>query len=669
MGTKPLLLKYPLDLTGRASTNLIIDEPHTIGSTTKRAFVPNSGPFYTESVKIVDIATGEPLTPVSQYLILQPYQEASIRTGLDVASVIYIVDKTVGSELLVTYQVVGGEFSWSVYALQEMLDTLDLDTRPVAWGDIIGKPNAYPPTPHLHDLGDTYGWEYIAAQLEGIRDAILTGDAAAHDELRQQFVYLDDKTNKRIDALDDLFQEHVDNYENPHKVTKTQINLGLVENFPVATDSEAAAGTVKNRYMTPWGTAQAIAKQAGDLINAHISDKNNPHNTTKLQVGLGNVDNFATASDAEAITDINNRFMTPHLTRVVVDNYASTPLRNHLADYNNPHRVTKNQVGLGLVDNFPTASVAQAAASAAYNQNVTGDQFISVTGLNTAIRTIYNAIINPHITDYNNPHRTTAAQVGLGNLTNDKQVVNTSGNAIKLAWNGTELRVTVDSTSMGRMHTTAQPDPNLTSHIANKNNPHGVTAAQVGAYTVAQINNLLANKLDKTATAYNSDRFAGRDYTSAYNDIRSNLSTAHIASGVFHQTRLGSGGYNGNYVLTGDQQWTAFSTIFNRVMGSVGGGEHSINGNGYYWRDKSTGFIIQCGIAPEMGPDRVQGPYPFPTGFPNNVVMVLGNKITPNHVDGDGNAAGAYPYDRGGYMIFNDTNRYNARIAWIAIGY
>ena len=65
-------------------------------------------------------------------------------------------------------------------------------------------------------------------------------------------------------------------------------------------------------------------------LTGHIQNHNNPHGVTKQQVGLGNVANVEQASKQE---------FTAHAT-------------NH----NNPHNVTKQQVGLGNVDNIRQAS-------------------------------------------------------------------------------------------------------------------------------------------------------------------------------------------------------------------------------------------------------------------------------------------------------------------------
>ncbi|MDT2598075.1 hypothetical protein P7D39_13830, partial [Enterococcus dongliensis] len=53
---------------------------------------------------------------------------------------------------------------------------------------------------------------------------------------------------------------HTENISNPHKVTKTQIGLGNVDNYSTATQAEAEAGTATNKFMTPALVFKAIAK-------------------------------------------------------------------------------------------------------------------------------------------------------------------------------------------------------------------------------------------------------------------------------------------------------------------------------------------------------------------------------------------------------------------------
>lgn len=97
-------------------------------------------------------------------------------------------------------------------------------------------------------------------------------------------------------------------------------------------------------------------------LTAHIQNKNNPHNVTKQQVGLGNVTNVEQASKSD--------------------------FQHHLDNHNNPHSVTKAQIGLENVTNVEQASKQE---------------------------------FDAHATNHNNPHNVTKSQVGLGNVDNIRQ--------------------------------------------------------------------------------------------------------------------------------------------------------------------------------------------------------------------------------------------------------
>lgn len=51
---------------------------------------------------------------------------------------------------------------------------------------------------------------------------------------------------------------HLNNFLNPHHVTKTQVGLSNVENFGVASEAEAQAGTATDKYMTPFSTYKTM---------------------------------------------------------------------------------------------------------------------------------------------------------------------------------------------------------------------------------------------------------------------------------------------------------------------------------------------------------------------------------------------------------------------------
>ncbi|MGJ0848200.1 phage tail protein [Tissierella praeacuta] len=54
--------------------------------------------------------------------------------------------------------------------------------------------------------------------------------------------------------------EHKSNASNPHRVNKSQVGLGYVENYGIATKAEAELGTINSKYMTPLRVKEAIHK-------------------------------------------------------------------------------------------------------------------------------------------------------------------------------------------------------------------------------------------------------------------------------------------------------------------------------------------------------------------------------------------------------------------------
>lgn len=407
------IITYPLDKLGTSPTNRIVGEIRSITNTRERAFVPAAGPFYTESMVLTNTETGEVLRPVDDYVLCQPFQQAALRTGKDVQCVV-LLKTNVPIIVSMDYQVVGGEYSWNMNALIDLINTLDLDERPVKWGSLVGRPLAYPAAPHIHDIGDTYGWEYVVFQLESIRNAILVGDEASHDELRMQMQTIRDDLETEIRAVDARLFTHVSDKANPHAVTKAQVGLGLVEDFPPATSAEALAGELPTRYMTPATTTLLIAKLVKEAVDTHIADKTNPHNVTKAQVGLGNVLNYGTASSAEGVSGTaTDKYMTASVTKAAIAAQVGDAYVLHAANVSNPHSVTKAQVGLGSVDNYSTATKTEAEAG------TLSTRFMTPLRTKEAITFQAGALLNTHVSNLNNPHAVTKKQVGLSNIPNE----------------------------------------------------------------------------------------------------------------------------------------------------------------------------------------------------------------------------------------------------------
>lgn len=59
-------------------------------------------------------------------------------------------------------------------------------------------------------------------------------------------------------TIEQKLTEHINNTSNPHGVTKSQVGLGSVPNYGVATQAEAESGTASNKLMTPQRVKQAF---------------------------------------------------------------------------------------------------------------------------------------------------------------------------------------------------------------------------------------------------------------------------------------------------------------------------------------------------------------------------------------------------------------------------
>lgn len=105
--------------------------------------------------------------------------------------------------------------------------------------------------------------------------------------------------------------KHEKRTDNPHKTTKEQVGLGNVENVQQASKVDFDSHTNDNdRHITAtertnWNAketttgaknkADTAEQKAKEYADKHIGDKNNPHEVTKEQIGLSNVENVRQA--------------------------------------------------------------------------------------------------------------------------------------------------------------------------------------------------------------------------------------------------------------------------------------------------------------------------------------------------------------------------------------
>ena len=458
---------YPFDPTGTASSNRVTGESQAISPPTWTDFyfvVPKAAPYYRDSMKIVHYPSGRLLMDGVDYMPSHRFHDASLATGKMIYGSITLFDKTLTGVLQLEYQTVGGAWTINEEKILEILSNASQNPRVTTWEQIVDLPERFPVIDHEWDLDDMVGAAEVVEKLNEIEQAIR--DAA------------------EAETGSGAIGAHLINFDNPHQVTALQVGLGNVQNYGIATQAQATAGTANNVYMTPIRVLQAINATAITPMTDHINDRTNPHDVSKEQVGLGLVPNLALANQAEAIAGtINTAFMTPLRVAEAITATAIASLNQH-AGLTNPHNTTASDVGLGNVQNYPIATTVEAQAGTANNV------YMTPLRVAEAIAASASSNITNHINNLNNPHSVTKAQVGLGLVQNygvATQVDAEDGTSNTLYM--TPLRVAQ------AINSGVQSD--LNDHMDDQTNPHNVTKAQVGLsnvdnYPTATVADMLA---------------------------------------------------------------------------------------------------------------------------------------------------------------------------------
>ena len=254
-------------------------------------------------------------------------------------------------------------------------------------------------------------------------------------------------------------------------------------------------------------------------LNNHKERQDNPHGVTAAQVGLGNVQNLPI--DPSPVADSGNYITSGAVAALQLDIYSQ--LYAHTQNGENPHYVTKSQVGLSRVENKSMDEVPSDT-----------DNYVRSRGIKAAIDAV-QANLNAH-TDFDNgntnPHQTTKGNVGLGSVENrpmdtvptEDSVNYVTSGGVKTAINGVQSYLTAHKDASNPHHIT-KATVNLdkvvnarmdTAPIANSTNyisSGAVDAAIVEVKTLldnatAAINTTLSTKITQADIPTHLDAFS-----------------------------------------------------------------------------------------------------------------------------------------------------------------
>jgi hypothetical protein len=353
-------------------------------------------------------------------------------------------------------------------------------------------------------------------------------------------------------ATEEIVNNHVYDTGNPHGVTKAQIGLGNVANVDSTNISNVTSGTLAEGRLPTLTIAVSTntadvgtGAQQGKQITALIQWLREGINYVKSLVATNT---GAIATNTGAIAAISS-VLAPAIIKIdTVEAKADT----HIGRTDNPHSVTKAQVGLGNVPNTDTTDASNITSGTLSYSRLANVAFtienigvglpsnpydVGQTGtitntLSNLLRLAHNYIkyiwvlFNEHTSYTNNPHSVTATQVGLGKVSNtDWTTAATSTDtamisigrlpsfSVTLVQGGTDPEfadatyTSSTNTINGWIRTISRSMQYIylwfKSHIANTNNPHAVTKAQIGLNNVPNIDLTVATTYsDQTTIAY-----------------------------------------------------------------------------------------------------------------------------------------------------------------------
>lgn len=121
------------------------------------------------------------------------------------------------------------------------------------------------------------------------------------------------EVSNRLDILSIEVANHEADKTNPHNVTKAQVGLSVIPN--------AISDSITSSSSKQLATSKAV-KTVQDNLEDHTGNKDNPHETTKAQVGLGNVPNLPKATLENCYNADNDAvLMTPKTTYEAVSKW------------------------------------------------------------------------------------------------------------------------------------------------------------------------------------------------------------------------------------------------------------------------------------------------------------------------------------------------------------
>lgn len=229
----------------------------------------------------------------------------------------------------------------------------------------------------------------------------------------------------------------IGNGEKPLDISKlTQLSNKLYDCGITKFENKGGYATIH------WSLDTKIVENGFDWTEYGIFAKDSSNNEVLYAYAYDNMpQSIPTAEDSSITqieTDVNVALGDSENVTAIIGEYSAYAskevVEKHLADFENPHKVTANQVGLGNVDNVSTNDATPTfTASTDLNEINSGDKVSTLWG---KVKTAVKALID-HINNKNNPHGITVAKIGAAASSHTHNASNINSGILPVARGGT----------------------------------------------------------------------------------------------------------------------------------------------------------------------------------------------------------------------------------------
>lgn len=323
----------PLDLTGTAPDNSIAGEYHQILSGSKTIIRPNFGGFYKSSFQLFGVNSQSNLTLLVEgvdYTLDELDTWATAQAAGDVYQIALVKNTHFFTTFSISYQALGGtrNINWTRLYQQSQQAQKGAST---AWTNITGAPSAFNPAAHKNDALDLYGLEYAINFINEIKDAIHSSrvDAGKNIAIQNKLNAFKSQWLATSSNIPAASRAHIANTNYAHAYTKAMIGLGNISNYDFV--AQIVAGVTQPFYASPQTLEYyTVTAQPTYIASSHPTLLNNPHNVTKAQLGLGNVADLGLLASYATGTDEYSTLISDSATEVYL---GPSPFVNGVSEY------------------------------------------------------------------------------------------------------------------------------------------------------------------------------------------------------------------------------------------------------------------------------------------------------------------------------------------------